>query len=236
MAGSSTKLNVITGISKIMHVTAQDFTTYAERILDAGIRLVEDNQKIYLTDGTTKLSNLQPRVDKLLVATEKDALTKTFSGEGGAYKATEGGFLVLGADGKIQQAELPSGFLDSDGKISLNLLPDTVRAGIKYVATYDQLTSLSDEEKKLLVVVLDASGDPTVTSGAASYVWVDTAGDGSGFAWKKMSEVESLDLDIASIETSTKNVEAANAVMYDHPIVLTAPTLAQYVTLADAHE
>ena len=50
-----------------------------------------------------------------------------------------------------------------------------------------------------------------------------------------MSEVESLDLDIASIETSTKNVEAANAVMYDHPIVLTAPTLEQYVTLADAH-
>jgi hypothetical protein len=43
----------------------------------------------------------------------------------------------------------------------------------------------------LYVLVLDATGDPTVTTGAASYVWREATS-----SWIKMTEYESLDLQL----------------------------------------
>lgn len=227
--GSKDRLNVLTGIAKVMQITSTDLTTYGERVLDAGILLVDENSKIYLTDGVTALNALQPRVDQLLISVEKTALTKTFSGTSDAYKATEGGFLVLGAEGRMDKASLPAGMLQGDGTINLDWLPATVRASITYVANYAALASVTAEQKKGLVFVVDATDDPSgqVGAGAAMYAWQDDE-------WIKIAEVESLDLDIDALTPSYENLQASGAVMYDHTVVLTPPTLTQYITLLDA--
>ena len=228
--GSDTKLNVLTGIAKVMSITTQEMTTYATRVLDKGILLLAEDGKVYLTDGVTALSALSPRIDQLLISTEKTALTKTFSGTSGAYQATEGGFLVLGASGKMSKDSLPDTMIGADGKIALEWLPDTVRAGVVYKATYADLADATEEEKKSLVFVVDASGDDTVESGWATYVWQNND-------WVKISEGESVEnLDLGALLPNEANVEAAGAVMYDHTIVLTPPSMTQYIALLDVEE
>lgn len=56
------------------------------------------------------------------------------------------------------------------------------------------------------VLVLDASADPTVASGAATYVW-----DNANTTWVKISEAESLDvvLDWANIQNGPSSSPAA---------------------------
>ena len=76
------------------------------------------------------------------------------------------------ADGKTVQA-----FLDS--------LPAGGGAGAKVVADITARDALTSEEG-LIAYVVDATGDSTVTSGGASYIY-----DGSN--WIKISEFESMD-------------------------------------------
>lgn len=223
--GSKEKLNNLAGIAKVMEFTATDLTTHGERVLAKNILLKDEAGKLYLTDGTKKLKELTPIVDQVLIAREKAALTKTFSGAEGAYQATEGGFLVLGADGHMAEESLPADFMVG-GKINIEKLPDAVRAKITYVANIAARDTVTEEQKKGLVFVIDASEDPTVTAGAATYAWVNDA-------WVKVSEAESLDLDIDALTPSYKNVEAAGAVMYDHMVVITPPTLDDYVAKSE---
>lgn len=224
--GSASKVNVLAGISKVMSFTAADLTSFGERVLEKGILLVDEARKVYLTDGVTALKNLTPIVDQLLIAREKEALLKTFSGTDGAYKATEGGFLVLGADGQMAEESLPKDFM-VDGKVNIEKLPDAVRAKISYVADIAARDAVTDEQKKGLVFVIDATGDSTVEQGSAMYAWVDNA-------WTKIAEIESLDLDVDSIKASTENVEAAGAVMYNHTVMLTPPSMTDFAALVDA--
>lgn len=225
--GSDTKLNVLAGIAKVMSITNTEMTTYADRVLDKGILLLAEDGKVYLTDGVTTISALTPRIDQTLVAHEKTALTKTFSGASNAYQATEGGFLVLGASGKMSKDSLPDTMIGADGKIALSWLPDSVRAGVVYKATYADLDSATEEDKKCLVFVIDATGDSTVTKGWATYVWQTNK-------WVKVSEGESVEnLDMGALLPNETNVEAAGAVMYDHTVVLTPPTVTEYIRLLD---
>lgn len=224
--GSATKANKLAGIAKVMSFTASDLATYGERVLEKGIMLTDEAGKIYLTDGVKKLNELTPVVDQVLIAREKEALTKTFSGAEGAYQATEGGFLVLGANGQMAEASLPADFMVG-GKINIEKLPDAVRAKITYVADINARDTATEEQKKGLVYVIDATGDPTVTAGSAMYAWVEEA-------WVKIAEAESLDIDIDALTPSYENVEAAGAVMYDHTVVVTPPTMTEFAALLDA--
>ena len=238
--GSASKVNVLAGISRIMHIDEMDRVgSYGDRVLDAGILLVNEDQKIFLTDGTNKLSALEARVDKVLIEREKNALLKTFS-DNGAYKATEGGFLMLLENGQMDEASLPKDFM-VDGKVNIEKLPDAVRAKISYFSDIAARDAATDEQKKGLAFVIDATGDKTVTAGAAMYAWTDiedpdstTTPKGTKKGWLKIAEVESLDLDVDAIKASYENVQAAGAVMYDHTVVLTAPTIADYTALLDA--
>lgn len=69
----------------------------------------------------------------------------------------------------------------------------------------------------LQVLVIDASADPTVTSGAATYVWRESTG-----TWIKISEAESMDLSLSwstlsGRPTSTPaNIDAAVAARHVH--------------------
>lgn len=59
---------------------------------------------------------------------------------------------------------------------------------IRVVANITERNNLSPSSA-MFVLVLDATGDPTVSSGSASYVW-----NPSGNQWIKIAEYESMDL------------------------------------------
>lgn len=236
VVGSATKLNALKGYSRAILFSADDITARGEKVYEAGILLYKADGTIYFTDGKTKLKDLKPIVDQsiaVLTAVERNALATAF--ESGVYVAKEGGVLVAGADGKLADTSLnlidTDGkikdsylkMIGSDGKISLDYLPDSVRAHVFFVATYADLDTVSDEEKKGLVVVADASGDPTVNSGWAEYLWKDDA-------WIKVAEGESLDVDVNAFFTHD-NVESTGAVMYDHPVAVAGITLSEIDTL-----
>jgi hypothetical protein len=237
VAGSSTKLNSIKGVAAILEVTASELTALADKVFPKNLILKEPNGKFYLTDGTTKLSALTPIIDQVVTEAEKGALSAAFST--GSYVQAAGGVVVHGADGKISDDSLHlvkdgkldvatymADYIDAEsGKVLLDALPDSVRAGITYVKDIAARDALGDEAKRGVVFVIDATGDSTVTKGAAMYAWVDGA-------WQKYAEVESLDIDVAAIECNYENVQKAGAVMYDHTISVEAPTVTELATLA----
>ena len=235
--GSKSKLNTVKGVSAILSITDAEKTALSTKVLPANILVKEDDGKVYLTDGTNAISGLKVLVDQVLTTAEKTALNAAFST--GSYVAAAGGVVVHDTNGKIADSSLNvvadgkivpsylSDYIGSDGKVLVEALPDTARAGVKYVATYADLNSLSDEEKKALVFVIDATGDPTVTKGSAMYVWQNDA-------WLKIAETESLDIDVDAIKCDYDNVQATGAVMYDHPVFVEAPTATELTTLMDA--
>lgn len=238
-AGSSTKLNAIKGVAAILEVTSQELTTLADKVFPKNLILKEPNGKFYLTDGKTALKSLTPMIDQVVTEAEKGALSKAFST--GSYIQAAGGVVVHGDDNKIADSSLHlvkdgkldvatylSDYLDATtGKVKLDALPDSVRAGVTYVKDIAARDTLGDEAKRGVVFVLDATGDNTVTKGAAMYAW-----DKAGSKWIKYAEVESLDIDVAAIECNYENVQKAGAVMYDHPLnveALTATELAGFI-------
>lgn len=235
--GSKSKLNTVKGVSAILSITDAEKTALSTKVLPANILVKEDDGKVYLTDGTSAISGLKVLVDQVLTTAEKTALNAAFST--GSYVAAAGGVVVHDTNGKIADSSLNvvadgkivpsylSDYIGSDGKVLVEALPDTARAGVKYVATYADLNSLSDEEKKALVFVIDATGDVTVTKGSAMYVWQNDA-------WLKIAETESLDIDVDAIKCDYDNVQATGAVMYDHPVFVEAPTATELTTLMDA--
>lgn len=242
--GSSSKLNTVKGVSSMLFTTSSEETSLATKVLPAGILVKKSDGKVYLTDGTKTLAQIDPLVDQILTSVEKTALSTALST--GTYVAAAGGVVVHGANGKIDDGSLNvvssgkivesylSDYIDpTTHKVLLTALPDTVRAGVTYVADITARDALSAEQKKSLAFVIDASDDTTVTQGAAMYGWDATAESGAG-AWVKIAEVESLDIDVAAIRCDYTNVQAAGAVMYDHTVFLEAPTAAQFVALQEA--
>ena len=235
--GSATKINYVKGLAKVVAVTAEELAgTLKDKIFEAGVLLKFADGKLYLTDGVSKLSALKPLVDQAMTAPEKAALSNAFGT--GSYVAAANGVVVHDATGKIADSSLNvvadgkivasylSDFI-ADGKIKLDVLPDTVRAGVAYFATYASMnTSATEENKKGLCFVIDATDDPSgkVTSGAAMYSWQNSA-------WVKIAEHESLDIDVASLTPNYANVQAAGAIMYDHPLMIQAPTLTELAAL-----
>ena len=241
-AGASTKVNTLKGFAKLVEVSASELVALAEKVFPANILLKESDGKIYLTDGVSKLSELKPIVDPAIAplsATERGYITNVNAAGGvvvtdGSNKIDDGQLKMV-ANGQIAQTYL-SNFLGANGKILLSALPDTVRAHITYVANIaarDELAA-DGEEVKGPVYVLDASADATVDSGWAIYVATVTPGEGgadASIAWTKIGEGESLDIDVDAIKCDYTNVQAAGAVMYDHPVVLEGLSLTEYNTL-----
>ena len=235
--GSATKINRVNGVAKVVPVTADEVsTTLKDKVFESGVLLKFADGKLYLTDGVTKLSELKPLVDQAMTAAEKAALNNAF--KTGSYMASANGVVVHDATGKIADGSLnvvadgkivPSYLSDfiADGKVKLEALPDTVRAGVAYFATFASMnTTATEENKKGLCFVIDATDDPSgsVTSGAAMYSWQNSA-------WVKIAEHESLDIDVTSLTPNYENVQAAGAIMYDHTLMLEAPTLTQIAAL-----
>lgn len=81
--------------------------------------------------------------------------------------------------------------LDANSKIPIANLPDQFNA-LETVATYSDLPYYDNYDGRK-VMVLDASGDPTVVSGFAIYVYSATA-----TLWTKIAEQESMDLSVVT--------------------------------------
>lgn len=240
IVGSASKENKLKGYVLATGFTAAEASTFADKVWPAGMTLFStENGKIYFADGKTKFSELKPIVDPsiaVLSAAERGALSKAFAT--GVYVAADGGVLVAGADGKLADTSLnlidTDGkvkdsyikMIGTDGKIKLDYIPDSIRAHVRMVATYSDLDTATDEDKKGLVFVADASGDSTVAAGWAEYLWKDNA-------WVKVAEGESLDVDVSSFITHD-TIEAQGAVMYDHPVVLGGLTLTEVSNLGKA--
>ena len=242
--GSSSKLNTVRGVSAILVTTSAEETSLATKVLPANILVKKSDGKVYLTDGTATLDDIPVLIDQVLTVAEKTALSTAFST--GTYVAAADGVVVHDANGKIDDGSLNvvdngkivesylSDYIDPDThKVLLSALPDTVRAGVTYVADITARDALSDEQKKSLAFVIDASDDSTVTQGAAMYGWDETANSGAG-EWIKIAEVESLDIDVAAIQCDYTNVQAAGAVMYDHPLLIDPPTATDFVSYYEA--
>ena len=254
--GSSAKINKVKGVAKAIRLSNQDMTTYAAKVFTSDLFIVGENKKIYLSDGATAVNALTPIIDTAiapLTANERAGLTNTYSGQGGIYKATEGGFVVLGAAGadghpKIDDAQLKlvdaGGHLvgsylqevltDEHGIVKLDKLPDQMRRHMVFVANYAAIESLTATQKLDLIFVTDASDDPSgeVTSGWAIYAFNVNEGAATGDPIK-ISEGEGLDIDLDELGSSYENVQEAGAIMYDHTIQIEAPTLDEYFALVD---
>ena len=226
--GAAGKLNTIKGISKIITTSSAEETTLASKVFPADLIVKKSDGKIYVTDGVTTLANLSPRVDQVVDSAEKGALSAAFST--GSYVIAANGVVVHDGTGKINDDSLNlvsngklvesylSEYIDqTTHKVLLSALPDTVRAGVTYVADITARDALSAEQKKSLAFVIDATADTTVTQGSAMYAWDASQNSGAG-AWVKIAEVESLDIDVAAIECSYTNMQAGGAVMYDHEL------------------
>ena len=245
--GAAGKLNTIKGISKIINTSSVEETTLATKVFPSGLIVRKSDGKIYVTDGVTTLADLPPRVDQVVDSAEKGALSAAFST--GSYVIAANGVVVHDNSGKISDDSLNlvdngklvesylSEYIDqTTHKVLLSALPDTVRAGVTYVADITARDALSAEQKKSLAFVIDATADTTVTQGSAMYAWEATANSGAG-EWVKIAEVESLDIDVAAIECSYTNMQAGGAVMYDHEleIGMTATELGALLDAAAAN-
>lgn len=173
--------------------TAANWTAADPQLLKDQLCLERDTGKMKIGDGTKKWSELSYVPFSELTAAQITMLVK---------KNTAEGVAVLG----------------TDGKLSIDLLPDdltqsvTIPAAFKWVQNITERDALTDEEKKSVIFVWDASADPTVATGSAQYIWRITSGEGvepaEGF-WVKVGEQESMDVDTSVFFHKTNDTSDA---------------------------
>lgn len=212
---TSKKLNRLSGIISILSLTVDTENQYANAVLPEGILVKKSDDVLYITDGTTAVRNLRPIADQVLNAAEKTALDNAFST--GTYRISGNGVVVHNNSGKIDDASLGiieagklkeqylSEFVDS-GLIKYTKLPDDVKKGVIVVDTYSVLNTLSIDDRKKLVVVLDASEDPSglITGGGGLYYYYNSK-------WTNLLIPTDLDVTYESVQN-------VSGIMYDHPI------------------
>ena len=173
--------------------TAANWTAADPQLLKDQLCLERDTGKMKIGDGTKKWSELSYVPFSELTTVQITMLVK---------KNTAEGVAVLGADGKL----------------SIDLLPDdltqsvTIPAAFKWVQNITERDALTDEEKKSVIFVWDASADPTVATGSAQYIWRITSGEGvepvEG-SWVKVGEQESMDVDTSVFFHKTNDTSDA---------------------------
>lgn len=173
--------------------TAANWTAADPQLLKDQLCLERDTGKMKIGDGTKKWSELSYVPFSELTAAQITMLVK---------KNTAEGVAVLG----------------TDGKLSIDLLPDdltqsvTIPAAFKWVQNITERDALTDEEKKSVIFVWDASADPTVATGSAQYIWRITSGEGvepAEGSWVKVGEQESMDVDTSVFFHKTNDTSDA---------------------------
>lgn len=87
--GNKKLLNKLVGIAQTVHITDDDRVAFGDRILPANILFLDDHNKLYATDGVTRLDKLEPieakgntftdedkaKLDSMEIASGNDVLT-----------------------------------------------------------------------------------------------------------------------------------------------------------------
>lgn len=158
-----TGYQAIKGLIAIPSFTQTEWET-ANPVLPAGVLVCEsDTTRFKMGDGATAYTALDYTIQESLTPEQKALLENA---------GTAGGALVL----------------DGDGKVPLETLPEVIKGSVVYTADIAGRDALTPEQRAGLVMVIDASADPTVGSGAALY--------GYDTDWIKISEYESLEMDL----------------------------------------
>lgn len=150
-------------------------------------------------------------------------------------------------DGGVKVDYLSDWIDPATGIIRLEKLPEAMRTHITYVADIsarNRLVGADAAVQHTLVFVVDATDDPSVEYGSAVYVYVHDdeikrgVVDIQSFSakeraaagyWVKISEPSAIDINLDDLKPTTEAVEAAGAVMYNHMVLVQAPTLTDYV-------
>lgn len=157
----------IVGVFSVPSDAQSEWST-ANPTLPNGVMVREtDTGKFKIGDGVTAYNDLGFMIENELTDSEKALLENAGAANGVAV-------------------------LNGDGQVPLSALPPAIHGSVSYVSTYADLATVDEVAKGGLVVVLDASGDPTVDAGAAVYAWDSSANPAD---WIKISEYEGLDVD-----------------------------------------
>jgi hypothetical protein len=159
----------VTSTIRLMIATKSVWDTENPILLEGMPGWESDTKKMKIGDGTSTWTELSYIVDATLTDEQLELLNN-----------------INLTDGVV--------ILDSNGLIPLDTLPDQAKSHIKYVTDIPNRDAILEEDRHFIYVVLDASGDPTVESGAATYSWDDT-----NAVWVKLSEFESIDMDFSSL-------------------------------------
>jgi hypothetical protein len=163
-------LGDFTAISSIIQLSTAVKATWdsVNPVLPMGLPGWEsDTKKMKVGDGVSTWTALEYTVDQSLTPEQKALLDNAGLANGVAV-------------------------LDANGIIPLDVLPNVAKSHIKYLADIATRDAIAVGDREYLYVVLDASGDATVVTGAAVYAW-----DAVGEAWNKVSEMESMDIDFS---------------------------------------
>jgi hypothetical protein len=145
--------------------------------------LDKSSRSVYVWTGTAYATatdahthSNKATLDLVATATAETKTHLTYNGDAVAFLTETNSKLALKAD-------------LVNGRVPLSQLPEGVKETL-VVADITARNALANKYSGLLAWVIDASGDATVGSGAALYIC-------NGSAWAKLTEAESLDLDLS---------------------------------------
>ena len=244
--GSANKLNLLAGTTTTMYFSNVCKRRYANRVLEDGTFLFDDEGRLYHTDGKRTVKELMenPVADPnyaVLTAEERKLI---------ANHGKADGFVVTDSNNKIPDEQLPiikdglindeylNLYVDDHGIFRPECIPDSMRRHLRYVKDYDTLLTMADEDKEHgPVFVIDATNDPAINDevgGWAMYVWDPDhqTGDNPNVRghWFMVFKGQGIDLDLGTFTTYSSVVDAG-AVMYDHSVALAPATLTQFSNL-----
>lgn len=121
-----------------------------------------------------------------------------FTPENAANKGVANGYASLDSSGLVPSTQIPSSYKECS-----------------VVADITARNAISTKFSGMHVWVTDATGDATVSTGSAEYIW-------TGSVWQKISETEGLDVSVAWANISDKptstvaNIDSAVSLKHSH--------------------
>lgn len=196
----ATVFEEVYGVATVCRGLASEWAQSTSVIPPGVVCFERDTLKFKVGNGSDTFTNLTYVVDEILSVSHKTILEKV---------NTPGGVLTN----------------DSSGRISMEFIPAGLQTEMRVVADIAARDALKTEgiQNGKYVIVVDASGDPTVNSGSATYVYQGPEYGGND--WVKVSEAEVLDLDFTDF---VKDGDSADR--------LIEGTLHKFLTLAERNK
>lgn len=183
------KTEMDTKITNITTGNAPDMTNYYTKA-DTNLLLTDkaDINHGHTAGDISQDSTHRFVTDDEITAWNNKAEALKYTAENVANKGVANGYASLDSTGKVPISQLPT--MGSVGN-----------AGITIVDTYANMTALTPSDAKV-VFVKDATGDSTVKSGWAQYMYEDATK-----SWVKLAEQESLDVVLDWANVTNKPTE-----------------------------